>query len=416
MPALDGLRGLAIIAVLAFHSGYRVARGGFLGVSLFFTISGYLITTLLVDEHTRRGHIDLPGFWERRFRRLAPAAIVTLAGITIAAPHFADPAQRASLSGDVLSALGYVANWRFLAHKQSYADLFRAPSPVLHFWSLAIEEQFYLVFPVVVVLVMSRARSPRRALLATLLALGAGSIAAQLTASGFDRVYYGTDTRLFEIVAGALLATLTYQHRDVFARLRAGATVLGVVAFAAFVGLVATTHLGAAWLAHGGLALVAVLNVALVVSAIAPGPWSRALGFGPLVAIGRVSYGLYVIHWPVFLWLDERRTGLTGVPLLAARLAVVVPLTVASYHLLECPIRFGRRLRTGRRFATTFAVGLTAAIILVLAIPTVAVPSLTDPRLLAAALANQAQRSGTLRVMVVGDSTGTSIARGLRGT
>ncbi len=414
ISALDGLRGIAIVAVLAFHSGYRIARGGFLGVSLFFTISGYLITTLLLNEHDRRGSVDLLRFWERRFRRLAPAAIATLAGITIAARHFADLTQKASLRGDVLSALGYVANWRFLAHKQSYADLFRAPSPVQHFWSLAIEEQFYLVFPIVVALVMRRSRSPHRALLATLLALGAGSLASQLTASSFDRVYYGTDTRLLEIVAGALLAMLTYRHRDWFAKQSAAfAASFGALAFAAFVTLVATARLGATWLAHGGLALVALLNVALVVSALATGPWSKALAFRPLVAIGRVSYGLYLIHWPVFLWLDEQRTGLTGISLLAARLAVVVPLTVASYHLLECPIRFGRRLRTGRRFVTAFAGGLTAAIVLALALPSVAVPSLTDPRGLAAALAHQAQRSGTLRVMLVGDSTGTAIARGL---
>jgi peptidoglycan/LPS O-acetylase OafA/YrhL len=413
VPALDGLRGLAIIAVLAFHSGYRVARGGFLGVSLFFTISGYLITTLLVDEHHRQARIDLRGFWERRFRRLAPAAILALSGIMIAARQFADPSQRASLQADALSALGYVANWRFLAHGQSYADLFRTPSPVLHFWSLAIEEQFYIVFPIVVAVVMRRSRSADRALLATLVALGAGSLAIQLTASSFDRVYYGTDTRLFEIVAGAMLATVTYRHRDAFARFRVGATVLGLLAFASFVGLVATVPLGASWLAHGGLALVALLNVGLVVSALAPGPWSTALASRPLAGIGRVSYGLYLFHWPVFLWLDERRTGLTGVALLAARLAVVVPLTIASYHLVECPVRFGRRLPGRRRFATMLACTLTAAIVLALALPTAVVPSLTDTRALAAVLSKPATRSNPLRVMVVGDSTGTSVVRGI---
>ena len=279
----------------------------------------------------------------------------------------------------MLSALAYVANWRFLADGQSYAALFRTPSPVLHFWSLAIEEQFYLAFPIVVAVVMGRARSPRRALLATLLALGVASVTLQLTASGFDRVYYGTDTRLFEIVAGAVLAPVAYERRDAFTRMPAVAPVVGLVSLAAFVGLVARAQLGASWIAHGGLALVGLLNVVLIVSVLAPGVWSRALAFRPLVAIGRVSYGLYLIHWPVFLWLDERRTGHTGVALLAERLAVVVPLTVVSYHLLECPVRFGRRLRTPRRFAATLAGGLAAAIVLVLALPTTVVASFTDP-------------------------------------
>jgi len=160
-PALDGLRAVAIAAVLAFHSGFAAARGGFLGVSLFFTVSGYLITTLLLTEHDRTGRIRCLEFWERRFRRLLPAAIVVLAGVVIAAPHVADVTQRASLHGDVLAALGYVANWRFLAHGQSYAALFGSPSPVQHFWSLSIEEQYYVAFPLIVAFVLGRARPAR---------------------------------------------------------------------------------------------------------------------------------------------------------------------------------------------------------------------------------------------------------------
>jgi hypothetical protein len=235
----------------------------------------------------------------------------------------------------------------------------------------------------------------------------------QLTANNFDRVYYGTDTRLLELVAGAVLATLTYRRRNVFEKFHVGAAALGVVAVAIFAGLVATAQIGAAWLMHGGLVLVALVNVALIVSALSPGPLSRVLAFRPFVAIGAVSYGLYLVHWPVFVWLDEQRSGLTGVALLAARLAVVVPLTLVSYHLLECPVRFGRRLPTRRQFATAFACGLTAALVAILAIPSVAVPSLIDTRVLAAALSHQEVRPDTTRVMLVGDSTGTAVARGL---
>jgi peptidoglycan/LPS O-acetylase OafA/YrhL len=414
-PAIDGLRALAIGAVLLFHSGYGFAGGGFLGVSLFFTVSGFLITTLLLGEHERSGRIDLRGFWERRFRRLAPAAVVVLAGITIAAPHLADASQRAGLRGDVLSALGYVANWRFLLHGQSYAAMFSTPSPVQHFWSLSIEEQYYLVYPVIVAVVLARARrSPRRALAWTLGVLAAGSLASQLAASSFDRLYYGTDTRLFEIVAGALLAVVVAGRRERLARLgRRSALALGVVALAAFAFFVEHSTLGGHHLQHGGLALFACVSVALLVAALVPGPFSNAIGNRPLAAIGRVSYGLYLIHWPVFLWLDESRTGWHGVPLLGARMAVVAPLTFLSYRLLETPVRFSFRLRTRRRFASTCTAGVALTAVLALVVPTVAAPLSQAQAIVATTRSSLETAHGALRVMVVGDSTGSALAQGL---
>src|SRR5690349_2847506 len=177
-PAVDGLRALAVLSVVAFHGGLPFARGGFLGVSLFFTISGYVITSLLLREHRAgHGHIRLRTFWERRYRRLMPAALLTIGGIAIAAPHFADTVQRAHLRGDLLGALAYVANWRFLARGTHYADLFGAPSPLLHFWSLAIEEQFYIVFPLVVAAVLWWRKGSHRALAITLATLIAASVA-----------------------------------------------------------------------------------------------------------------------------------------------------------------------------------------------------------------------------------------------
>ena len=147
VPALDGIRALAVAAVLAFHGGVPHTSGGYLGVSLFFTLSGFLLTAVLLRKHAGTGRISILRFWERRFRRLLPAAIVTLAAIALLAPRLGPPDASGSLRFDLLSALGYGANWRFLAADQSYTALFVAPSPVQHFWSLSIEEQFYVAFP-----------------------------------------------------------------------------------------------------------------------------------------------------------------------------------------------------------------------------------------------------------------------------
>jgi len=208
---------VAVGAVLAFHTGFGWARGGFLGVSTFFTLSGFLITTLLLTEATATGRIRLRAFWARRFRRLLPAAMLTLGGIVLFGALVADANQLRSLRGDVLAALADVANWRFVFTGNSYADLFAKPSPVQHFWSLAIEEQFYATFPVVVAGVVAIRRRPRPALFVVLASLAAVSITLMfvLRDPGRDvgRVYYGTDTRAVELLAGALLAIVSFGPR-----------------------------------------------------------------------------------------------------------------------------------------------------------------------------------------------------------
>ena len=154
LSGLDGLRGLAVIGVLLFHGGFTWARGGFLGVSTFFTLSGFLITNILVREWDATSAIGLGRFWTRRFRRLLPAALVAIALVGRVWWRVGSAEQISALRGDMLSSVAYVANWRFLFSGTSYASLFSAPSPLQHFWSLAIEEQFYLVFPLIVIVVM----------------------------------------------------------------------------------------------------------------------------------------------------------------------------------------------------------------------------------------------------------------------
>jgi peptidoglycan/LPS O-acetylase OafA/YrhL len=178
LPGLDGLRGVAVVVVLAFHAGFERMVGGYLGVSTFFTLSGFLITSLLINESRRTGSVALRTFWGRRFRRLLPASLATLAGVVLLfGPFVATADQRVTMKGDVLSALFDVANWHDILTGNSYAQLFSSPSPVLHFWSLSIEEQFYLFFPVVLVGLWAATRG-RRGLLAA--ALGVLALASFL--------------------------------------------------------------------------------------------------------------------------------------------------------------------------------------------------------------------------------------------
>lgn len=351
-PGLDGIRGVSVAAVLLFHSGFTWAGGGFLGVSTFFTLSGFLICSLLLAERRDEGEIDLRAFWGRRFRRLMPAALGGLSLAIVFGLTVADSAQLTNLKGDVIGALLYAANWRFVLDGQSYGDLFLGgdPSPVLHYWSLAIEEQFYVFFPLIVVAVVRSRGDRSRALPATLGALAVASVVASVALVGeggeTDRVYYGTDTRSAELLIGALLAWLWHNARS--ARKERLLGVAAVAAPAVLLAQVAAWGLvenGQVWLYRGGLTLYAAGTAVVILGAMAPKGMIRSLlASAPLRTAGRYSYGIYVFHWPVFRWLTPERTDLDDAPLLALRAAITVGLAVVSYHLIEHPIRTRRAL------------------------------------------------------------------------
>jgi peptidoglycan/LPS O-acetylase OafA/YrhL len=415
-PSLDGLRGVAVLAVLFFHGGFAWARGGFLGVSTFFTLSGFLITSLLLAEHRDEGRIDLTHFWERRFRRLLPASLLTLLLVIVLAATVL-PEARPGLTGDVLSALFYVANWHFLLAGTSYADLFSLPSPVLHFWSLAIEEQFYLLFPLVAWWVLRRFRGATSALLRVILAGFAAStlvlvVASLLGASSF--AYYATPARAAELLAGAALACLVWMGRlrplhpasvewdappvearpwwaeehwsqtapvpvrtlarpappRLTERVRAATptqwpAAAGLVAIAVLVPLYALTDRGERWLSLGGFPLVSVFSCLLIAGALGTGPVQRGLSFEPLRQLGRISYGVYLFHWPIFVWLTADVVGFGGWRLFTVRVGLTLVLAVASFHLVETPIRTGRVLgrREGVIVAPAGALGVVALLL-----------------------------------------------------
>jgi len=367
MPGLEGLRGVALVAVLFFHGGFSWAKGGFLGVSTFFTLSGFLITLLLIWEFSTHGRISLRQFWGRRYRRLMPASLLCLAGVVLFGWLVATPGQVANLRGDVLASLLYVANWRFIVTQQSYAQIFSAPSPVLHFWSLAIEEQFYLVFPLVVAGVLGVARGSRRALGAVLVVAAAGSLGLMwlLYTPGQDpsRVYYGTGTRAFELLLGALLAIVLSHPAGLVMRVPRWAwAAAGIIGAAVTLFLWSTASQTDSWLYRGGLAGYALMSCLVIVAAIRKGPIHSVLSVRPLRWLGAISYGAYLFHWPIFLWLTPSRTHLAIWPLFVLRVSLTLAVAVVSAWLVENPIRL--RVRP-KRLRPSVVSALAASLIVI---------------------------------------------------
>jgi peptidoglycan/LPS O-acetylase OafA/YrhL len=370
VPGLDGLRAVAVIAVLVFHAQFAAASGGFLGVSLFFTLSGFLITTLLLDEHESTGTLALRRFYGRRVRRLLPAAYVCLLLVVMAAGWWTASQQR-RLPGDLIASVANVANWRFAFAPNSYQDLFLGdPSPVAHFWSLAIEEQIYLVLPVVVYFALRRGP---RVLAATTGVLLAGSIAATLLTTDRDLVYNGTHTRAAELLVGVALAQVL-RRRPIAPGGRV-AWLPGLLAAVGFLALVSVSTIEQAWIYRGGLVGVSIVSAVLIAS-VAGGRFpARLLEAAPLVAIGKVSYGIYLFHWPVFMLLTPERTGLSRLPLFTLQCAVTAVLTVVSYRLIEQPVRRGRVVGRDRVMVPTMLA--SAGVVAVAAVLVVPTPGLT---------------------------------------
>jgi peptidoglycan/LPS O-acetylase OafA/YrhL len=400
--AIDGIRACAVAAVVLFHGGVTGLAGGFLGVDTFFVLSGFLITSLLLAERLAHGRIDLKRFWIRRARRLMPALLAMLLATVVAARFLLDADALGLLRTDAYAALAYVANWRMIFRGTGYVAATAAPSPLQHTWSLGIEEQFYLLWPLFIT-ALTIWLAARRARTVLVVLCCAGIAVSQLVCGrlfqpeSLGRAYYGTDTRAQALLIGAALAALltsagdTSRWRHRAPARHAGLALLGFLGVAVTVWLWHAASEHASWLYHGGMT-AAALATALVIAHVVVSPRSplaRAFGVAPLVWLGHLSYGVYLWHWPLFTFVTADVTGLSRWPLLAVRLAGTLAVAVVSYHLIEQPIRrgaLGRLLpRRVPAVVTATAFGLMAvAISLSTAPPPASVPTAAAPVVIAA--------------------------------
>ena len=367
VDGFDGLRALALLGVLAFHQGFDAARGGFLAISTFFTLSGFLVATVALAEWSQSGRLALTRFWEYRARRILPALVFTVAVVVVLQTVLrvgAGPGFR----GDVLAALAQALNWRYVLEGDGFARTLTDPSPVQHLWSMSMLAQITVVLPLGFVGVM-RLTGKRWRVAGAIFAAGAvASFAgAWLTA---DRVgndgmaYYGTHLRAGELLVGVVLAYVVLSpgvRRFVESPTGVAAVRYGAVAaLLVLAWLWHTTGLYSTNLFAGVTALNAVLTAWIVFAVTLPGPAASALGSPPMRLLGTVSYAAYLLHWPLFLLVDEDRIGVGGPLLFLARVAATLAAAALVTFGLERPFRTRVRLRAPQ-FA--LALGLTVAVV-----------------------------------------------------
>lgn len=406
VAALDGLRGIAIAAVVAFHAG--VLPGGFLGVDLFFVLSGFLITSLLFREHTEQGAVGLREFWTRRARRLVPAVIVLVAAAQLWARTRASLSELPVLNGQSVAAMLYASNWYNVLFDVGYWSVGPSHSPLNHLWSLAIEEQFYLFFPLLFVAwfnrsgILNASRLQRFGVLCLVLASVSFALMATLfSTTGGNRAYFGTDTRIGAILVGCALSALLRARSVGATAQNSPNTRLGllaaVVAVVVMFALWLAARTASPWLYRGGFVLHAVASAAVVaaIATDASGWASRVLQWRPVVWLGERSYSLYVWHWPLMVVLTPATTGLDGAVRIAVVSIAIVVATIVSYELIEHPIRYSR-LRGVRLIS---ALAIPAALVALSALIRQPEP---PPQFGNQALITQGR--GGIRLMLVGDS------------
>ncbi|MEK4677502.1 MULTISPECIES: acyltransferase family protein [Bacillus] len=348
MVGLDSLRGLAIMAVILYHINFNWIPGGFLGVTVFFVLSGYLITDILVTEWRKNKRIDLKEFWFSRTRRLLPGMLVMLV-ITFAWIAIFHSSLLETMRDDSLAALFYVSNWWYIYHKLSYFDNFNQPSPLNHFWSLAVEEQFYVVWPFIISLGLYYTKKRSRLIL--LICLGAAFSAlamAILYEPGTDpsRIYYGTDTRAFSLLIGAALALIwpsAELTNKIIPKARFILDVVGGSALIIILVMFWKTNQYDAFLYRGGMVILSIATALLVANLAHPASRiAKFLRFRPLRWIGVRSYGIYLWHYPI-LTLTTPKVNTGDFSLIRAILQFILIIIIAqiSWKFIENPIRQG---------------------------------------------------------------------------
>lgn len=362
-PHLDGLRCVAVYLVVAFHAGLGVFASGFIGVDVFFVLSGFLVTRILLADLVSAGRISWVRFYSRRARRILPAAVITLAVTSLAYAAVATPAQMLDSLDGFRAAFLYFANWHFIAQSTDYFAADVDTNPVLHFWSLAIEEQFYVLWPMVLTAAYLLTRRLGRWHWWSLRGLVAASAVAsavaalRLGATDVTRAYYGTDTRVYQLLAGALLAltpqflTLGNHHRRLVPA-AAWASLGGVT-------LLATSAIDLGAIPRG---IIAVTLTALLIASLgssSPTRARRVLSLAPLTYLGRISYGTYLWHWPVVVIVTHEWSP-NPTALFAVSCGLATTLAVVSFHLLEHPIRSSPRI--DRHRLPVIALGVAASV------------------------------------------------------
>ena len=435
LPGLDGVRAFAVMAVMIYHGGISLTPGGFMGVDTFFVLSGFLITSLLVSEWQGTSTIRLGAFWARRARRLLPALFLMLLLVAFYASVVVPRGTYAGLRLDALSTLLYVSNWHFVAIDTNYFAQTGQASPLIHTWSLAVEEQFYFVWPLVVLGLLRLTKSLR-------LLLGLSVVAAVVSAVLMDLlydpststslVYFGTDTRSQCIFIGAALSVglLLWSKRSgagsgerVPGRMwqpasggaRWACALIGVLGAALTLAIWVLVDSTSSFPYQGGFFLVGLGTAGVILAVVAapksPVPWFLALR--PLRYVGQISYGLYIWHWPLFIWVNEARTGLSGDSLFALRLVVTFAVSVASYHLVERPIRRRTFLKDWRAWLAVPA-GVGAVLVALVLATTVPVVAASAPSPLEGAGVPPARAAGPpVRVLFLGDSVSLTLGLGL---
>ena len=429
LPALDGIRALAVLSVLCFHAGVSWLPAGFLGVDTFFVLSGFLITTLLLNELRDDARIALGAFWARRARRLLPALLVVVSFCALIVWFGSAKGTYPSFRSDAFSSIFYVANWHFIIDGTNYFLQSSAPSLLTHTWSLSIEEQFYVLWPLVMLGLYKLGVRSRGVLIfgAVGAALSAGWMALLASrGAAITRLYYGTDTHAQCLLVGAALAaglSLLAQRRQRSGlrtsradRHRGGdprwaatteagrrrLSLLGIIALVVTALLWWRVSFQGWFLYHGGFLVAALATAGLIASvAIAQrGPVATLLSTAPLVFIGRISYGLYLWHFPLFQYLSPSRTGLSGASLLGLRFAAAFAAATASFFLIERPIR-RRVLLHGWRTPVVTVGALLVTAGLVLGASRADGALVTPTNAIAKAHTSTA---GAMRVLFVGDS------------
>jgi peptidoglycan/LPS O-acetylase OafA/YrhL len=344
-PALDGIRAIAVLSVIAYHFGYSWLPGGFLGVDVFFVLSGYLITSLLLREFERTRRIAFGEFWARRVRRLLPALLLLVLVVSVWVYRVAPVETWMARRRDLLWTLFYGANWHFIDTSQDYFAKYTGASPLLHTWSLAIEEQFYFLWPIAFFAlsrVLRSRRWPMFAVCVTAAGLSAVRMATLYDSSGLSRAYYGTDSRIQALLVGVALALLPIWAKQ---RLQPLAGWIGALLVAAVAVFFVVLDDRAVLYYRGGAFLLALVVAGLIWAVeVAPrGLVGRALSARPLAWIGRISYGLYLWHWfVVIVALHLASSNDTSVSSPVVQLSLTFAAATVSYYIVERPIREGR--------------------------------------------------------------------------